>query len=167
PARPALGVIATQERPDGTSVDIGGGLVELLDHDTMVEQLPEGRFERAALAGDLNAMLWFGLVDPAWRGLGIGRALFRKRLEWAQAQGADMVVAWGWERREGRTSRPLFDRYDFVPIQRLPDHYAESRDACPDCGVWPSDDATCEGEAVLWARDLPIDDLAATEGLSR
>lgn len=158
--REAYGAIATHDQA-GRSVRVGGGLAELLDHDTMVEQLPDGRFDKDALAGSLNAMMWFGIVDPSWRGYGIGHQLFRDRLSWANAHGADMVFAWGWERREGRTSRPLFEQYDFVPIQRFPDHYAESRDACPDCGVWPNDDEHCQCDAVLWARDMPIDRLTA------
>lgn len=156
--RDAYGVIATHDKGD-CSVSIGGGLVELYDHEQMVEELPDGRFEKEALAGSRNAMLLFGIVDPAWRGHGIGHQLFRDRLEWAIAQGADMAFAWGWERREGRTSRPLFEEYDFVPVQKFPAHYEETRDACPDCGVWQSDDESCRCEATLWARDLPIDRL--------
>ncbi|WP_440767529.1 GNAT family N-acetyltransferase [Natronorubrum sp. DTA7] len=158
--REACGVIATHGREDGQAVDVGGGLAELFDHDAMVEQLPDGRFDRDALAGQCNAMLWFGIVDQAWRGYGIGHRLFRARLEWAQARGADMVFSIGWERPEGRTSRPLFEQYDFVPVQRFDGYYRETRDACPDCGVWPNDDRECTCTTTLWARELPFDRLS-------
>ncbi|APX98663.1 GNAT family N-acetyltransferase [Natronorubrum daqingense] len=164
-AREVCGVIATHGREDGQTVDVGGGLAELFDHDAMVEQLPDGRFDRDALAGHRNAMLWFGIVDPAWRGHGIGHRLFRARIEWAQAHGADMVFAMGWERPDERTSRPLFERYDFVPVQRFDEHYAGTRDACPDCGIWPDDDRECSCAATLWAREMPLDRLAGSGGV--
>lgn len=154
--REAFGVIATHD-VDDHSVRIGGGLVELLEHESIVDELPDGRFDRDALAGHRNALLRVGVVDPSWRGYGIGNRLFRTRLESAQSYGADMVFAWGWERPDGRSSRPLFERYDFVPVQRFDDYYAESREACPDCGVWPNDNDSCTCAATLWARDMPID----------
>jgi GNAT superfamily N-acetyltransferase len=146
------GVIARHE-----DVAVGGGVASVMDHERAVEEMPEGRFDAEALAGERNVWLWFGVVDPAWRGRGIGRELFERRLQWASDQDASMAFAYGWERRDGRTSRPLFEAYDFVPIQRFEDHYAETRDACPDCGAWPNNDVECRCEMTLWARDLPVD----------
>ncbi|WP_161973238.1 GNAT family N-acetyltransferase [Halostella litorea] len=152
PLLDSCGVVARHR-----DVQIGGGIVSIMDHAEAVDELPDGRFDAGALAGDRNAYLCFGAVDPAWRGQGIGRALFERRLEWAERHGAGMVFAFGWERHAGRTSRPLFEAYDFVPIQQFPKHYAESRDACPDCGSWPSNDVACRCEMTLWARELPIE----------
>jgi GNAT superfamily N-acetyltransferase len=151
PLLKSYGVIAEHD-----DVTIGGGLVSLLDHDEGVDELPDGRFDRDALAGERNAFLWIGVVDPEWRGHGIGRELFRSRLRWATAYGADMIFAYGWERSGGRTSRPLFKAYDFIPVQRFPDYYASEesdRDSCPDCGSWPSNEVRCDCEMTLWALD--------------
>jgi len=152
------GVIATHD--DGeNSVRIGGGVAQLFDADEMVTELPDGMFDKSMLVGNRNAMLWFGAVDPAWRGHGIGRRLFEERLRWADAYGAHMAFGFGWNRPDGRTSWQLFDGYGFHPVQEFEDYYARpesTRDACPDCGVWPSDENPCECGMTLWARDLPM-----------
>lgn len=144
-----LGLLAEHE-----DVRIGGALATILDHDDCVEELPDGRYDKDALAGDRNAWLLLGAVDPAWRGHGIGWRLFNRRIEWANEWGADMLFSFGWERREGRGSRPLFEANDFVPVQRFPDRYAETRGSCPDCGSWPNNDRECQCELTLWALDL-------------
>lgn len=149
-----LAVCALVAEHDG--VHVGGALATLESHEEIVDELPSGRFDAAALAGNRNAYLVFGAVDKAWRGHGIGRRLFRRRLDWARAHGADMVVSFGWERRKGRTSRPLFEGYGFIPIQQFPGFYASEesgRTSCPDCGVWPSDDAECSCGMTFWALD--------------
>jgi len=137
-----------------TGVHIGGGIATIEDHESTVETLPDGGFDAGALAGERSAWLWFGVVDPAWRGHGIGRDLFRYRLSWAQAQGADMVFGIGWE-RDGPGSRPLFDGFGFVPVQRFEDYYVREgeRSSCPDCGVWEGDDCQCQCAGTLWALD--------------
>jgi GNAT superfamily N-acetyltransferase len=153
----ALGLVAElNPRDRDGSFPIGGALVEIFDHEVTVERLPEGRFDADTLAGDRNAWMLLGAVDPEWRGHGIGRQLFRQRVRWADRQGAGMILGFGWERESGGSSRPLFEAFDFVPIQRFEDHYAESRTACPDCGIWPGDDESCECACTLWARGLPL-----------
>lgn len=152
------GVIASHSPPDrdGT-VPVGAGLVALRDHDEAVAEMPDDcRFDRDALVDDMAAYLVFGVVDPAFRGHGIGYEMFHDRLEWAARNGAEMVFSFGWERRDdARSSRPLFEAFDFVPIERFPDYYAENRGACPDCGSWPSNERACECAMTFWARDLP------------
>lgn len=150
----SLGTIAVHDPHDRDgSVPIGGALVSILDHEETLDQLPKGRFDADALVGDRTAWLWFGVVDPAWRGRGIGREMFNRRVEWAEAQGASLAVSFGWE-RAGPSSRRLFESDGWIPIQRFPDHYAENRDSCPDCGCWPSNDVDCSCELTLWAKDL-------------
>jgi len=135
-------------------VRVGVAQATIEDHSVTVDELPDGRFDKDSLAGDRNAWLWFGAVDPAWRGRGIGRRLFEERVQWADAQGADMAFAFGWERKDGPSSRPLFEASDFVPVQEFPDEYQESRTSCPDCGVWETDDNHCECSMTLWALDF-------------
>lgn len=150
-------VIASHSPPtrDGV-VRVGAGLVALRDHDEAVAEMPdECRFDPRALVGDRAAYLVFGAVDPAFRGHGIGYRMFSDRLRWATERGADMVFSFGWE-REGRSSRPLFESFDFVPIEQFSDYYASNRGACPDCGSWPSNDRDCVCAMTFWARDLPI-----------
>lgn len=144
----SVGVVAEHE-----DVQIGGALAVLRTREGAVEQMPSAGFDPVALAGDRNCWLEISAVDPAWRGHGIGRRLFEHRLEWAAEQDVDMVFAFGWERRHGRSSRPLFERYGFVPVGEFPDHYAASRDSCPDCGIWPNDDGTCRCSMTFWALD--------------
>jgi DNA polymerase II large subunit len=55
---------------------------------------------------------------------------------------------------DGRTSRPLFEHFDFVPVERFERLYEGERDVCPVCGVWPSDDRTCRCPGVVWAKDF-------------
>lgn len=152
----ALGTVATHTPIDREgSVPVGAGLVSVHNHDEAIELLPEGRFDADALVGDRTAWLWFGVVDPEWRGRGIGRAMFDRRVEWAREQGASMAVAFGWERSGTLpSSRPLFESDGWIPIQRFESHYAENRDACPDCECWPSNDVNCDCEMTLWAVDL-------------
>lgn len=133
-------------------VRVGGGVAIVYDHDDLVEELPDGRFNRDALAGEANGWLALNAVDPSWRGQGIGGELFRRRLAWFADQDVDMVFAYGWE-REKASSRPLFERFEFVPVTRLTYEVGGHRDACPDCGVWPSDDHECTCEFTLWALD--------------
>lgn len=161
PSPPALGVIA-RHAPAGTdrSVPIGGGLVTVLERNAAIDQLPNGRFDPEALVSNRAAWLWFGAVDPAWHGHGIGYEMFRRRVEWAEQQrGVEIVLSSGWDRRSGRTSRPLFEAFGFVPIQRFEAYYADSgRTSCPDCGAWPSNDVTCRCDATLWALDVAAED---------
>lgn len=131
---------------------VGGAAVCLYDAESTIHELPDGNFDRSALVGDRNGWMLMGAVDPAWRGRGIGRELFRRRLTWLDDRKADMVFAFGWE-RDAASSRPLFETYEFVPIQRFTYEVAGNRDACPDCGTWPSDDGNCMCEYTLWALD--------------
>lgn len=150
----AYGAVAEHDPPDRDGpVHVGGGLATIDTPDKTIEHLPDGGFHADALVSERNAWLWFGIVDDAWRGLGIGRRLFEDRLQWACNQGADMAFAYGWE-HDGRTSRPLFEANGFVPIERFERLYEGERDVCPNCGVWPSDDELCTCSGVVWAKDL-------------
>lgn len=150
----AYGVVAEHDPPDRDgAVHLGGGLATIDTADQAIDHLPDGGFDSGALVGERNGWLWFGVVDEAWRGLGLGRRLFETRLQWARDQGAEMAFAYGWE-HDGRTSRSLFEGFDFVPVERFERLYEGERDACPACGVWPSDDQTCRCPGVVWAKDL-------------
>lgn len=150
----AHGLVA-EHRSGDARVHVGGSMVLVLDHDAAVDELPDGQFDADTLAGERNGWLSFGVVDPAWRGQGIGRRLFDRRLEWLRSEAVDMVFGLGWG-REGASSRPLFDSRGFVPVQRFEAYYGSDdapRTACPDCGVWPSDDGRCTCATTLWALD--------------
>jgi len=77
--RDAFGVIA-EHRRDDHAVRIGGAIVALYDHETAVEELPDGDFDADALAGETNAWLLLSVVDQEWRGRGIGSELLARRL---------------------------------------------------------------------------------------
>ncbi|MGM0718742.1 MAG: GNAT family N-acetyltransferase [Halobacteriota archaeon] len=131
-------VVTEHDPPDRDGcVHIGGGFVTIKPREQTVEELPDGGF---------------GVVDEAWRGLGLGRRLFEKRVQWARDQDVDIAFAFGWE-HPGRTSRPLFEDFGFVPFEDFDRLYEDERDACHVCGVWPSDDRTCMS-GVVWAKDL-------------
>jgi GNAT superfamily N-acetyltransferase len=154
PLLKSYGVIAKHD-----DIAIGGGVASIMARADVLEELPDSRrFDADALLDEQVAWLWFGVVDPDWRGQGIGRRLFERRLHWASEQGVGLALPYGWNRRHGRTSRPLFEANDFVPIQTFDDHYAEHRDACPDCGCWPSNNVDCRCSMTLWGRDLPLED---------
>ncbi|ELZ38757.1 hypothetical protein C471_09310 [Halorubrum saccharovorum DSM 1137] len=148
----AYGVVVEHDPSDRDCVvQIGGGLVTIDTPAKTMESLPDGGFDAEALVGDRNAWLWFGVVDESWRGLGLGRRLFERRLRWARDQDADMAFAFGWE-HDGRTSRPLFEAFGFVPVERFQRLYEGDRDVCPECGALPSNDATCTCAGVVWAK---------------
>lgn len=141
---------------EADDVLVGAGIATLDDHEYTAADFPPAGFDPDSLAGERNAWLMFSAVDPAWRGRGIGRRLFHRRLEWTAEIGADMTFGYGWERRVGPTSRPLFEANDFVPVKRFEGYYGSehsTRDACPDCGVWPTDDADCRCDMTIWALD--------------
>jgi len=152
--RDAFGVIAEHRRGEAT-VRVGGGVVLLLDAAQAADECAPASFDGAALVSDPTAFLLVGVVDQAWRGRGLGGALFDRRLDWARASDAEMALSFGWERRDGPTSRPLFEARGFEPIERIDGLYAETdRASCPDCGVWPGDDAACRCDATIWAREV-------------
>ena len=147
-------VVAEHDPPDRDGrVHVGGGLATIETAERTIGELPDGGFDADALAGDRNAWLWFGIVDEAWRGQGLGRRLFEQRVEWTRDQDADMAFAYGWE-HEARTSRPLFEDFGFLPVERFERLYEGERDVCPECDVRPSEDQTCTCAGVVWAKDL-------------
>ena len=150
------GVIAEHAPAGADPVRVGGAIVVLLDHETTVDELPDGRFDAGALAGDPTAWFLLGVVDGAWRGRGIGSMLFERRLQWARQTDAEMAISCGWERDTGGTSRPLFERFGWVPVETIVGMYTDTgRTSCPDCGIWPTEDAACACDATVWALDLP------------
>jgi len=153
PPLESVGVIAEHTRGEH-AVRIGGGVALLLDHEATTHELPSGSFDAAALAGSPSVWFLLGIVDQAWRGRGIGCRLFERRLQWARQTDAEIALAMGWE-RDGRSSRPLFETGGWVPVETIDGMYADSgRTACPDCGVWPSDERACHCDATVWALDL-------------
>lgn len=136
-------------------VAVGCGLAAAKEREATLEMMPTGRFDADQLAADWNGWMMLGVVDPAWRGRGIGSELFKYRLRFLRAQGVSMVFGYGWEREDGPSSRSLFERHGFVPIQRFEDYYATEgdRDSCPDCSVWRGDDNVCTCETTFWALD--------------
>ena len=149
----SYGVIA-EHIVDGRRVRVGGGVALLIDHATAVKELAPGSFNAEVLASEPSAFFLLGVVDSAWRGRGIGGRLFDRRLRWAADSDAEMAFSYGWE-RPGPSSRPLFQSRGWEPVETVQSMYVESgRSACPDCGVWPHDDADCQCDATIWARDV-------------
>jgi len=146
-------------------VMVGCAVAVVEKYDQTIENMPEGSFNAEALAGERNGWLMLAFVDPAWRGRGIGTGLLNRRMDWLREKEPDMVFGFGWE-RDGASSRPLFERAGFVPVERLTEHYERTRTSCPDCGIWRGDDGTCSCEATFWALDgetLAADPLAGVD----
>jgi len=154
----AHGVIAEHRRGD-RAVRVGGGVALLLDAETAADECAAASFDADALVSEPTAFLLVGVVDQAWRGRGLGGALFDRRLDWARDSDAEMAISFGWERRDGATSRPLFESRGFEPVERIDGLYAETeRASCPDCGVWPGDDRACRCDATIWASEVQSDE---------
>lgn len=99
-----------------------------------VEMMPDGRFDADALAGDWNGWLMLGVVDPAWRGRGIGSDLFE---------------------RHGFTPVQRFEDYYAAE---------GDRSSCPDCGIWRGDDGVCSCETTFWALDVTSGNAPSRSG---
>jgi len=133
-------------------VMVGCAVAVVEKHKQTVANLPEATFDAETIAGEWNGWMMLAFVDPVWRGQGIGSQLFSTRLDWLADQRPDMMFGIGWE-RDGISSRSLFERHGFIPVERLPNHYARVRLSCPDCGIWRGDDGTCSCDATIWALD--------------
>jgi len=145
-------VVAEHDPPDRDGpVHIGGGFATIKSREQTVAELPDGRFDADALAGDRNAWFWFGVVDDAWRGLWPVAGCSRNA-QWARDQGADMAFAFGWEHPAGRVAR--CSRPSGSSLWSVSSDCTRTSATCPVCDVWPSDDETCTCSGVVWAKDL-------------
>lgn len=150
------GVIA-EHAPSETShsVRIGGGVVLIYDQESAVDTLPPIDGFPYAIVCDVNAFLLFTVVDPAWRGQGIGRKLLLDRLHWINSTNAEMIFTCGWERDSNQSSRPLLSDSGFVEKQTIDGFYSDrGRPSCPDCGAWPSNDKMCQCRTTVWIKYL-------------
>jgi len=134
PALDVYAVVAEHDPPDRDGpVHIGGGFATIKSREQTVAELPDGRFDADALAGDRNAWFWFGVVDDAWRGLGLGRRLFEERVQWGSRPGCrhGVRVRLGTPRPdESPAVRGLRVR---PPVERFKRLYEDERDVCPVC----------------------------------
>ncbi|MEW5918319.1 MAG: arsenic resistance N-acetyltransferase ArsN2 [Gemmatimonadota bacterium] len=83
---------------------------------------------------DDAGLLRSAVVDPRWRGRGVGEALTRNRLEWARTQGLHEIYLLT------TTAADYFPRYGFVRVERssAPEAVQRSREfaeACPASAV--------------------------------
>lgn len=150
PPLDAIAVVATHG-----DVSVGWGVAVFDSREETIDELPDGRFDPEALVTGPSGWLCLGAVDPAWRGQGIGRRLFERRLAWLADHDPAVVVGMSWD-RDGPTSRPLFDGHGFHPIQSFDGFYGtdqSGRTVCPDCGATPHNDRECGCDATLWAID--------------
>lgn len=150
-----FGVIAEHTISPTQSVRIGGAVALLLDQETTINQLTQGSFNAKAVTAEQNGFLLLNVVDPAWRGLGIGSELLTRRLDWIKQTDAEMVFAYGWLREDTtEESRSLLKKQDFTPIEEISDLYeTTNRTACPDCRIWPSDPQNCHCNGIIWGKD--------------
>jgi GNAT superfamily N-acetyltransferase len=65
------------------------------------------------------ARLRFVIVDPAWQGRGIGRALLRAALAWCRERGVDACFLWTVEGLPA--SRAMYERAGFRVVERVED----------------------------------------------
>jgi putative acetyltransferase len=61
------------------------------------------------------------MVDSAWRGKGVGRALLEAGIAWARSVGAHKVALQHWPTNERAAA--LYERFGFVEEGRLRRHY--------------------------------------------
>lgn len=150
------GVIAEQVSLETRqTVRIGGGVVLLYDRNDAIDTLPPVDGFPHAIVCDVNAFLLFTVVDPAWRGQGIGRKLLQDRLHWINSTNAEMVFTCGWERDSNGSSRPLLAAAGFSEKQTIEGFYADrGRPSCPDCGAWPSNNKECQCQTTVWMKYL-------------
>lgn len=75
------------------------------------------------------------VVDAAWRGQGIGSALYARSLSDFHARGVASVVGVSWHRDGSPDSRALFEAHGFSCVATVPRYYsrASERLHCPDC----------------------------------
>lgn len=73
------------------------------------------------------------VVDPRYRGMGIGRTLTEKRLEYLDD--CDRIISYAWVRPDGTCmSCKNLENFGFSLQEELIDHYNDTRSQCKYCG---------------------------------
>ena len=86
------------------------------------------------------------VVDPDYRGRGIGKRLTEERLKYLDDK--HMIWSYAWVRPDGRCmSCKNLENFGFRLHEELSDHYSRTRESCKYCG------ANCKWVARLYIRD--------------
>ena len=128
---------------------VGAGVATNYPREHFLEEIVPHEAAAEATAGDADvAYLNFGAVEPAYRGRGIGRSLFRARERILTTDApADRAISVCWQRRDAPTSEPLFRSEGWREVAAAEDFYHD-RTYCPDCG----DDCDCP--AIIFTKQL-------------
>lgn len=93
---------------------------------------------RADLVGNLVGELKSAAVVPEARGLGIGSAMIRARMEFLAAQGCAMILCASWA-TAGRSSQGLLEAAGFRQLAAIPGYWSDEQSTagylCPSCGT--------------------------------
>jgi GNAT superfamily N-acetyltransferase len=87
--------------------------------DTLIGSLGVMLVDTESGAPDTHARLRFVIVDPAFQGLGAGRAMLDTALAWCRARGIRTVFLWTVDGLPA--SRALYERAGFRVVERVDD----------------------------------------------
>jgi len=152
----SFGIIAEHTPTANQSVRVGGGVALLLTQEQIIQELEFSDLNVQEITSKKNAFFILNVVDPDWRGKGIGAKILKRRLDWVIDSGAKIVFSYGWKRDcTNQESKPLFKDAGFTQIKEISSLYAKiDRQACPDCNIWPSDTNKCSCNGIIWAKKL-------------
>jgi GNAT superfamily N-acetyltransferase len=143
-------------RVHGYVADVDGSVVGFAIATIAEKDWINGRFDveiEEHVSHRLNGVLFQVVVEPAYRGRGIGTRLTRQRIHWLATHEVELhhVLAVCWVREDGPDARGIVERFGLEEVEYIDREPVEDH-PCPDC------DGVCDCDGALHI--APIEEVA-------